>query len=282
MTPPSSASIGELFGFVRRFVPETLLDGAGWEQLLARIGHWPGSAIMSSVAGFEFRLWEAGPSADFIPSVWTSSALVDFLVERGRAAPTGLAACSVGRFLVADERRRFGRASGLLEYDVVGVPSGERPDPGLFVNVGPHPENAGAPPPGEVVGLLADALCLKRDDDERRAVERVCEALPTGAFAKSLGAMPSRARRAVRIQVDGIAAGGVAGIAQPDRLGRADPACRGHARRHARCRSPVLARVGRGTPRPAAAHRSGDQPLHPRFGQLRRVGWARCEATGGR
>ena len=211
MTPSSSDGIGELFGFVRRFVPETLLDGAGWEQLLDRIGNWPGSAIMSSVAGFEFRLWEAEPSADFIPSVWTSSALVDFFVERGRVAPAGSRPAALGAFL----SRMSGDgwpSSGLLEYDLVGVPSGERPDPGLFVNVGPYPQHAGMPPPGEVVGLLADALCLPRDEDERTAVERVCEALPPGAFAKSLGAMPSRERRAVRIQVDGISAGGVPGF----------------------------------------------------------------------
>ena len=211
MTPSSGEGIGELFGFVRRFVPEALLDGAGWEHLLDRIGDWPGSAIMSSVAGFEFRLWEAEPSADFIPSVWTSSALVDFFVEQGRAAPAGSREAALGAFL----SRMSGDgwpASGLLEYDVVGVPRGERPDPGLFVNVGPYPQHAGMPPLGEVVGLLADALCLPRDDDELRAVEGACEALPPGAFAKSLGAMPGRERRAVRIQVDGISAGGVPGF----------------------------------------------------------------------
>ena len=216
----SDAGIGEVFGFVRRFVPEALVDGPGWERLLDRIGDWPGWAIMSSVAGFEFRLWEAEPSADFVPSVWTSSALVDFFVERGRVAPAGSRPAALGAFL----SRMSGDgwpASGLLEYDLVGLPSGERPDPGLFVNVGPYPQHAGMPPPGEVVGLLADALCLPRDDDERAAVERVCEALPPGAFAKSLGAMPSRERRAVRIQVDGISAGGVPGFLS--RIGWAGP-----------------------------------------------------------
>lgn len=207
-------------GFVGRFVPEALLDGSGWEQVLDRIGDWPASAIMSSVAGFEFRLWEAEPVADFIPSVWTSSALVDFFVERGRAAPDGSRPAALGAFLSQMSGDGW-PASGLLEYDVVGVPGGEQPDPGLFINVGPYPQHAGMPPPTEVVGILADALCMPRDDSERAAVQRVCDALPKGAFAKSIGAMPSRDRRAVRIQVDGIAESDVAGFLE--RIGWSGP-----------------------------------------------------------
>ena len=220
MTPSSSMGIGELFGFTRRFVPKALLDDSGWEQLLDRIGHLPAWAIMGSVAGFEFRLWDPEPSADFIPSVWGSSALVDYFAEQGRAAPSGSRSAALGAFLSQMSADAW-PASGLLEYDVVDVPPYERPDPGLFVNIGPYPQHAGMPPPGEVVGMLADALCLPRDESERETVERVCEALPPGAFAKSLGAMPSRGRRAVRVQVDGIAASDVAGFL--GRIGWAGP-----------------------------------------------------------
>ena len=240
--------IGELFGFTRRFVPEELLDDSGWERLLDRIGDLPAWAVMSSVAGFEFRLWDPEPSADFIPSVWAPSSMVDYFVARGLVAPAGSRPAALGAFL-SQMKSDAWPASGLLEYDVVDVPPGERPDPGLFVNVGPYPQHAGLPPLGEVVGILADTLCLPRDENEREAVERVCEALPPGAFAKSLGAMPSRGRRAARIQVDGIAAEGRAGVSQPNQVGWADPVSAGHAQGHARCRAAVLPRLGCGTSR---------------------------------
>lgn len=224
MTPPSTpvgtdpeigfgeTDIEELFGVARRFVPEALLDGPGWARVLDRVGDsLPGSAVMSNLAGFEFRLWDAQPSADFGLTLTAPTPLVDFLVDRGRAASPGSRAAGLGAFL-SQMRSDAWPASGILEYDVVDVPDGERPDPGLFVNVGPYPENAGVPPPGEVVGLLADAVGMQRNDDERRAVERVCEALPPGGFVHSMGTMPGRGQRAVRVSAKGIEAGEVAGF----------------------------------------------------------------------
>ena len=201
--------IGELFGLARRFVPEALLDGSGWARVLDRAGDGlPGEALVSNVLGFEFRLWDAEPSADFGPTLSANTPLVDFLVERGRTAPPGSREAALGAFL----SRLSGEgwpANGALEYDVVGVPVGEQPYPGLFMNIGPYPENADAPTPAEAVGIIADALCLPRDDDEHESVERVCEALPPGAFVYHVGTMPSRTRRAVRVAVEGVEAGGV-------------------------------------------------------------------------
>ncbi len=209
---PTEIDVEELFGVARRFIPEALLDGAGWARVLDRVGDGlPGSAVMSNLAGFEFRLWDAEPSADFGLTLSAPSPLVDFLVERGRTAPSGSRAAALGAYLSRMSGDAW-PASGILEYDVVGVPRGERPDPGLFVNIGPYPENAGVPLPTEVVGLLADTLCHRRDEDERAAVERVCEALPPGAFVHSMGAMPGRGLRSVRVSVKGVEAGEVAGF----------------------------------------------------------------------
>ena len=202
--------IEEVLGVAQRFVPEELLDESGWKRLLDRVsGEMPGSAVMSNLAGFEFRLGEAEPSADFGLTLTAPSPLVDFFVEQGRTAPAGSGSAAMGAYLSQMSSDAW-PASAILEYDVVGVTSDERPSPGLFMNVGPYPENAGCPPPGEVVGILADALCLPRDDGEREAVERVCEALPPGGFVHSMGAMPSREQRAVRMSAKGIEAGDVA------------------------------------------------------------------------
>ena len=213
--------IEKVLGVAQRFVPEELLDESGWKRLLDRVnGEVPGSAVMSNLAGFEFRLGEAEPSADFGLTLTAPSPLVDFFVEQGRTAPAGSEAAAMGAYLSQMSSDAW-PASAILEYDVAGVPSDERPSPGLFMNVGPYPENAGCPPPGEVVGILADALCLPRHDGEREAVERVCEALPPGGFVHSMGAMPSREQRAVRLSAKGIDAGDVADYLR--RIGWAGP-----------------------------------------------------------
>ena len=46
---------------------------------------------------------------------------------------------------------------------------------------------------------------MQRDDNEREAVEQVCKTLPPSAsFVYHVGTMPSRARRAVRVAVEGV------------------------------------------------------------------------------
>ena len=205
----------------RRFVPEALLDGPGWGRVLDRVGDGlPVAAVMSNLAGFEFRLSDVEASADFGLTLSAPSPLVDFLVDRGRIAPAGSRAAGLGAFLGQMSGDGW-PVNGILEYDVVGVHGGERPDPGLFVNVGPYPENAGVPAPADVVGILAEALCQRRDDDERAAVRRVCDALPPGGFVHSMGAMPGREQRSVRVSVKGVEAGEVAGFLS--RIGWAGP-----------------------------------------------------------
>ena len=116
----------------------------------------------------------------------------------------------------------------------------------------------------------------------RRALPAARRRRAGGGGAGVRGAAAGRLRQVPRRHAEPGAAGrphpgrrhrgpGCAGIPQPDRLGRADRARRGHPHRHARRRQPVLARAGRGPPRPASAHRLGDEPLHAGAGQLRRV-----------
>ena len=201
----------DYFGFARRLVPEALLDGSGWSRLVDRVGSLPGSALMSRICGFEFRLGEVEPSADFGLMVSGPSELVDYYVECGRHAPPDSRAAALGTFMSELNHEEW-PSHCALEYDVHGVPSGERPDPGLFINVSPIPSNAGVPPPCEVVEFLSDALCLPRDDRESEAVAAACEALPPDAFVYAVGAMPCRGVRAVRLSLEGLDASGVPGF----------------------------------------------------------------------
>ena len=166
---------------------------------------------MRNLSGFEFRLSEPEPSADFGPDVSGLCPLARWYIEQGRAAPAGSRAAALGAFMsqMSDDAWP---SSALLEYDVYGVPDDERPDPGLYLSVVNHPAIAGVPAAGDAVGIIADALGLPRDDDERQSVERLCEALPDGGFVNLIGAMPDRGIRAVRVQVDGIDAAQVPGL----------------------------------------------------------------------
>ena len=199
----AGSGIEELLGIARCHIPGDLLDGSGWDLLLDRVRDLSGHAVASNLAGFEFRLGDDEPSADFGIMVSGSTPLADYYSKRGRVAPAGSREAALGDFMFRLNSDSW-PSSSTLEYDIVGVPNGERPDPGLFLNVGPLPQNAGVPPPGEVVGILADALCLPRDDGEREAVERVYETLPPDAHLYTVGAMPCRALRAVRLTVESV------------------------------------------------------------------------------
>lgn len=206
--PTGGFDLAQWLHATRPFIPEEILDDRGLQAMLGRVGDLPAWHIMRTLAAFEIRLWDAAASADFGTELVRASPKLDYYIDRGRdSLPTSHAA-ALGRFF---SRMRAADpvgwpAAAMLEYDICGVPAGERPEPGLFVNVAPRLMNAGIPEPGEVFGVLADALCLTRDAGEREAVERVYSALPPGAHVNSIGAMPSRGLRSVRLPVDGISA----------------------------------------------------------------------------
>ena len=66
--------------------------------------------------------------------------------------------------------------------------------------------------------MLADAVGWSGDEELRRPVARVLAALPPGARVAHVGALPSRAPRAVRLVVQGLGRGELGGLLE--RLGR--------------------------------------------------------------
>ena len=207
--------IATFFGAARPFIPNALLDGAGWDRLVDRVSGLPGWAVMSNVAAFEFRLRDSEPAGDFGTKIFRGSPLLDHYIEQGRASSAGAREAALGRFCSRMARSGGWPAGGMLEYDVWRVPPGERPDPGLFVNIAPlaqNPLNEAMPALGEALDALSDALGLERDIQERQAVESVCSAIPQAAFVNSVGAMPSRDIRSVRLVVEDVAGHEVAGF----------------------------------------------------------------------
>ena len=217
---PHDLSVEDYFALAWRFLPEELLDARGREHIVERVRALPGSALAGSIAGIELRLGEVEASADFGVALSAPSPLADHYVEHGRRASASPRAMALGTFISRLDSEGWPSACS-LEYDVYGLPGGERPDPGLFISVAQIPENAGVPSHGDVVDQLADALCLPRDDKVRESVEGVCEALPAGALVEVIGAMPSRGVRAVRLSLTAVAARDVAGFLR--RLGWSGP-----------------------------------------------------------
>ena len=222
--PPEDA-FGVTLAGLRSLIPRSLLDGAGWERLLERVGGLPGAAT-AAYCGFEFRLGEAEPAADFAIPLVRETPLESHCIRAGKGAEPGSAKAALAR--------HFGRDGGsrsclveltMLEYDIAET-GAEKPPPGIFLKLrGPSGgrllAGARAGEAGLIADLLADASGRPRDARERRAVERAFSALPARTEVVHAGALPGRTPRAVRLVVREIEASEAAGFLK--RLGQPHP-----------------------------------------------------------
>lgn len=210
-----SENFGDVFPRLRRFVPPSLLDGPWWDRLLERVGELP-SWLTLNYAAFEFRLGEPAPAADYFVSVAPGRPSMEYYVRLGEAAEPDSAAAALGRAYArmndagcASEPSLAGwfRAS-MLEYDIAEVPPDARPSPGVFLALRPQSEldkdAAGLRTPDRLAAAMASAVGWEEDEEERRAVERVCAALPRTGVVDQIGAVPEREPRLIRLIVDGV------------------------------------------------------------------------------
>lgn len=206
-------TFGEILLRLRALIPRSLLDGPGWEHLRERVGGLP--ADKTTVCGFEYRLDEPAPAADFFFGVTRGEPLERHLVRQGEAARPDSAEAALARHLVLAGRSDFPlsdwHGKTMLEYDIVEVGSDARPAPGVFLGLlrEPRPERRRPAllPPGRIVAAtVANAVGWTEDESERRAVERVFAAFPPGGRVAHAGAMPSRKPRAIRLVPESIAA----------------------------------------------------------------------------
>ena len=195
---------------LRALIPRSLIDGPGWEWLLERVGELPGAAVASS-CGFEFRLDETAPTADFFVMLGPGLALTEHYIREGKAATPGSVAAALARYLVRhcrSESAVTGWISGtMLEYDVAEVQPGQHPAPGVFLKLRRTRRPDGTThyhcTPRVLTATLAQAVGWTTDTGEQGAVERVFGALPGGGVVHA-GALPGRAPRAIRLVVEGI------------------------------------------------------------------------------
>ena len=213
------ASFADVLRELRPLIPSSLLDGEGWLRLLERVAELPAAA--AAFFGFEFRLGDPDPSADVcVPLTSDVSAAASlenpvarrFIREARSGAPfqssrTALARCISG-FGRADSVLASWAQSVLLEYDVAALPAGSRGTPGIFFALrkergasGRHVQDTAR---REIARTLANACGWSADPAEQCEVERAFDALPSDGWINQAGAMPDRARRAIRLIAHGI------------------------------------------------------------------------------
>ena len=209
MTGPRTVSprLGDLLRESRELLPRSLLDGPGWETILSCADRMPFSTAYNSF-GFEVRLDEPAPHGDLAVSVRPNTATAECFIEAGKApgaAPEAVALAGLLRECGRPESflSRF-VAGPILEYDLTDPASDPSSPPGVYL-LSSHPEDETLPSfhrnPGVLVASLAAAVGREEDAAERRAVERVFEALPPQGHVRHAGMFPRRTPRVLRLVV---------------------------------------------------------------------------------
>ncbi len=177
---------------------------------MERIGHLPGMAAARMTA-MEVRLQDPSRAVDCSVSVGPAEPLCSYYICRGESAPADSHAARLGKLLVrmreaADTQADDSNALGgvLLEYDVVDVPPGAHPEPGVFLCLKFEQDQS------RTLAVATDTLMETvgwTDREVSAAAIRVIEALPPRAGISNIGAMPDRELRAIKIVAIGISAG---------------------------------------------------------------------------
>ena len=192
VTDAESATFHDILPKIRGLIARSLLDDAAWDRLLDRAGDLP-AWWTGSYFGFEFRLGDITPVADFFVGMLLNRPLVWEYIRRGEATKPSSAEASFARFL-AESSRANAPWSDLfssvgLECDIAEVPRGRRPAPGVFLKLREVPQTDRGRVPGLVAEAIAEAVGWRSDEGERRVLERVFAALPPGGEVGYVGSL---------------------------------------------------------------------------------------------
>ncbi len=190
---------------LRGRIPESLLAGPGWDRLLERVGGLPAAAA-ASMCGFEFRLDEPEPAADFSSPV-SQGRVASYHIARGEAAAPASTDAWLAGHLKDSSATDHWLESVLLAHDIIGAPAGQPAPPLVYLRLRSGREAGGlAAAPAAVAATVALASSRNDSEAERRALERTLSSLPANAKLAHVAATPNRAPRSLRLQVADIAA----------------------------------------------------------------------------
>ena len=213
--PLSAASFGEILEAIRPWIPKALLDGPGWQRVLAFTRDLPADAA-NYLFGFEYHLQNPAPDADLGIAVWLHTPVARHYVSRGKAADADAAEAALAQVLLESEQvgsflsRVIGGA--MIEYDL--STDADSHSPGIFL-ASPKfwdPESRGYTNPGVLTAALAAVTGQPECDEQRQVVEKLFAALPAGARIPHAGAFPGRGSRAIRLLIAGVGAADLPGM----------------------------------------------------------------------
>lgn len=192
---------------LRPLFPPVLIDGPGWNHLLHLAAELP--AEVAKHMGFEFRLNDPVPAADFCVAIQPDQAVAQHFIRRGKAAKPGSAAALGWLVAQLDEAgsslSEWANLAG-LEYDlaeVIHLPPEQRSEPGIFLRLR-RPSDERDPialAREHLANTFATAAGWAEDPQECREIERVFDVLPPKAKLMNAGALPGRALRGIRLVV---------------------------------------------------------------------------------
>ena len=192
--------LGDVLNELRDQIPLSLLAGEGWERLLERVGDLPAVAA-SSLCGFEFRLDESAPWADFSAPVSREKVAHHHIVRGEAAAPMSVDAWLAAHLNDSSATDHW-LESVLLAYDIIGVPPGRPEPPVLYLRLlSGHGKGGIAADPAAIARTVAQASARTGSAPEHRALAWVLGALPAGATLAYVGATPNREPRSLRLLV---------------------------------------------------------------------------------
>ena len=200
------ASFATALRGLRNLFPTALFDGADWDRLVERARRVPAAAA-GNLFGFEVRLAEPAPAADFCVTVPPDGPVAaDYLRRGGAAAPDSpaeaFAACLRevrGSDSFTDRGIRGDVHGGaILEYDVAAVPPGRHPAPGVFWLLADRafPGGEGAE---RLAAFLAATAGRTADRAETAELRRVFAAVAPLGRVSHAGVLPGRAARSFRL-----------------------------------------------------------------------------------
>lgn len=185
---------------LRPRIPGSLLAGRGWDRLLGRIGDLPAAAA-AGLCGFELKLDDPLPAADFSVAVTPGPVVRHFLANREAAATSTEA--WLGTYL-AD----WSKADDwlMLAYDIIGIPEGRQAAPAVYVRPGTRFLSGGETFHPDRLAKTLGSILGGENGHEHRALTRAFAALPPNAVAVFAAAAPERVPRFVRLVVAEVAA----------------------------------------------------------------------------
>ena len=215
-------SFGTALQDMRLLFPPSLLSGVCWERLLERARELPVAAA-DSTFGFEVRLDDDEPGADFCVTIPRSGEMAAHYstlagqpeaamhdAQAGLLAPEDALASCIREIARPGTFAHRAVEDGLtmLEYDVVNVPAGQHPSPGVFWNLDEHADQRDV---ADLARLLALAAGTTPASARTETMRRVFGIVATFGRVASAGTFVGRQEAGVRLITSDVEVGSLAG-----------------------------------------------------------------------